>query len=92
MPQNTGFLVCPKHLDPLNPQDTPYILPPDPLPVYNARPENYVLDESSWLGTQDGDTITTEDDVPFTTAIPNPDDPADTTHLTTDIPPVDLGD
>ena len=82
MPQNTGFLICPKHLDPLNPQDTPYILPPDPPPIYNARPENYALDESSDLGTEDGDTITTEDGVPITTAIPNPSFTANTSKLT----------
>lgn len=39
MPQDTRLLVCPKHLDPLNPQDIPPILPPDPEPVMNARPE-----------------------------------------------------
>ena len=82
MPQNTGFLVCPKHIDPLNVLDMPYILPPDPLPVYNARPENYALDESSDLGTEDGDTITTEDGVPITTAIPNPSFTANTSKLT----------
>lgn len=72
-PQSTGFLVCPKHIDPLNPQDTPFLLPPDPLPVYNARPEPYMLDEGSWLSTQDGDVILTQDGEKFITPIPNPD-------------------
>ena len=71
-PQNTRFLVCPKHLDPLNAQDTPNILPPDPIPVFNARPEPYVLDETSWLTTQDGDTITAENGETFITPLPNP--------------------
>ncbi len=71
-PQNTRFLVCERCLDPLNPQDMPYILPPDPLPVYNARPEPYLLDETSWLVTQDGEILTTEDGTPIITAIPDP--------------------
>ena len=82
VPQNTNFIVCDRCLDPLNPQDTPYILPPDPPPIYNARPENYALDESSDLGTEDGLSITTEDGVPITTAIPNPSFTANTSKLT----------
>lgn len=84
-PQNTRFLVCPKHLDPLNSQDTPNILPPDPLPVFNARPEPYALDETSWLSTQDDDVIATEDGDLFVTAIPNPSTAANTTNLTCSI-------
>jgi hypothetical protein len=80
-PQNTRFLVCSRCNDPLNPQDAPLILPPDPLPVFNARPENYVLDESSWLSTQDGDVITTQDGEPITTAIPSPSQAANTSKL-----------
>ena len=71
-PMNTRYLVCPKHIDPLNPQDQAYILPPDPEPIFNARPEPYVLDETSWLSTQDGDVITAEDGEQFITPIPNP--------------------
>lgn len=86
-PQNTRLLVCgrPGCLDPLNPQDSPYILPPDPLPVFNARPEPYLLDEASWLLTQDGEIITTQDGEYFGTAIPNPSDTANTTRLTSSI-------
>lgn len=80
-PQNTRFLVCSRCNDPLNPQDQPYVLPPDPLPVFNARPENYVLDENSWLSTQDGDVITTQDGEPLTTAIPSPSQAANTSKL-----------
>lgn len=81
MPQNTRQLVCPKHLDPLNPQDTPLILSPDPEPVFNARPYPYEISESSWLLTEDGSIITTEDDEAVGTAIPNPSDNAATAHL-----------
>jgi|ERR1700680_2079039 len=81
-PQNTRFLVCPKHIDPLNPQDSPVILPPDPLPIYNARPENYTLDEASFLITQDGSIITTESGLDLITPEPrNPDDSPLTVHL-----------
>lgn len=83
IPQNTRFLVCgrPSCLDELNAQDMPYILPPDPLPVFNARVENYTLDEASWLLTEDGEVITTEDDTYLGTAIPNPENVAATAHL-----------
>lgn len=73
-PMNMRILVCPDRcLDELNPQDQAYILPPDPAPIFNARPEPYLLDETSWLVTQDGEIIATEADSPFITAIPNPD-------------------
>lgn len=81
VPMNTYQLVCPKHLDPLNEQDQAYILPPDPAPIFNARPENYVLDEASWLATQDNDPITTQSDDPITTQIPSPSTAANTTNL-----------
>ena len=83
MPQNTRFLVCgrPGCLDPLNPQDTPNILPPDPLPVFNARPEPYLLDEASYLTTQDGEIITTQDGELFITNVENPASSANTAVL-----------
>lgn len=84
-PINTNFLVCPKHLDPLNPQDMPYVLPPDPPPVYNARPEPYLLDEASYLTTQDGSILTTQDGTYLGTAIPNPEAVAATAHLESSI-------
>lgn len=80
-PINTNFLVCPKHLDPLNPQDMPYVLPPDPPPVYNARPEPYMLDESSWLTTQDGSILTTQRGELFITNVENPASSANTAVL-----------
>lgn len=82
-PQNTQILTCGRSgcLDPLNAQDAPIILPPDPLPVFNARPYPYTLEESSWLLTEDGSILTTEAGVAIGTAIPNPSDNAATAHL-----------
>lgn len=70
---NTGLLVCGKCLDDLQPQLKAVILPPDPPPVLNARPEPYKYDETDWLTTEDGNKITTEEDVPIITQDPNPD-------------------
>lgn len=43
---NLNSLVCPETcLDELQPQLTATILPPDPDPVFDARPEYYSLDE-----------------------------------------------
>lgn len=84
-PMNTRYLVCPNHVDPLNPQDQAYILPPDPLPVFNARPEPYTLDETSWLTTEDDSILATEDGDQFITAIPNPSSTANTSVLASTI-------
>lgn len=81
-PQNTRLLVCTTNcLDPLNPQDQPVILSPDPEPLGVVRPENYVLDETSWMTTQSEQIITTQDGDPFITPLPNPGDAANTTNL-----------
>lgn len=72
MLQNTGFLVCSRCTDVPNPQQAPYILPPDPEPIMNARPETYAVDETNWLTTEDGDIITAEDDDLITPSIPDP--------------------
>lgn len=42
---NLEILVCSRCLDDLQPQLTATILPPDPEPVFNARPEYYSVDE-----------------------------------------------
>ncbi len=65
------------------PQDMPFILAPDPLPIYNARPFPYALDEASWLLTQDLEVITTQGGSYIGTAIPNPQDNAATAYLQT---------
>lgn len=70
--QNTRLLVCERCYDVPNPQFSPYILPPDPPPVLNARPFPYELAETDWLTTQDDDIIITQDDVLLTPSLPNP--------------------
>lgn len=80
-PQNLGILVCGRCLDDLQYQNMLLILPPDPAPIFNTRPEAYVADETNWLTTQDSEIITTEDDALFTTPIPNPSDDPNTTYL-----------
>ena len=74
MPINTRVLTCgrPQCLDIPQIQNSPIILGPDPEPIFNARPEPYTLDETSWLSTQDGDVITAEDGEQIITPIPNP--------------------
>ncbi len=73
-PQNLGILVCPTCLDDLNYQNMLFILPPDPAPTFNTRPEPYAVDETDWLTTQSGDIIDTQDGAQFITQIPNPAD------------------
>mgnify|MGYP001585454293 CR=1 FL=1 len=53
---NTRVLVAPDMLDEPNRQLGTIILPPDPMPVMNARPENYAIDEYpvSTLATESG--------------------------------------
>jgi len=85
-PQNTYFLVCERCTDPLNAQSMPYILPPDPLPVYNARMgASDPVGEASYLVTEDGDILANEDGDPLITAIPDPSVPANTTNLLCEI-------
>lgn len=48
---NTRFLVCRKCLDIPQPQLLNPILPPDPMPVMNPRPENYFIDEVDQLSS-----------------------------------------
>ena len=79
--QNTRFLVCPNHYDEPNPQLSPVILSPDPPPLYNTRAENYALDETDWLTTQDGNIIDTQSGDSLTPTIPNPSSNANTAHL-----------
>lgn len=41
----TGIMTLPDFLDRPQPQLSTIILPPDPVPLANARPENYPADE-----------------------------------------------
>lgn len=59
---NTRVLVGPDYLDGPQQQLRTLVLPADPAPLFNARPENYVVDETDWLTTQDGDIVETQDD------------------------------
>jgi len=61
--QNLRILVCERCEDKVQPQLKPVILPPDPVPVLNARPEPYTTDETDYRVTQDDEfRITQEDD------------------------------
>lgn len=59
--QNLRLLVCRECLDVPQPQLKPRILPPDPMPVMNARPEPFAYDNASWITTESGIPIDTED-------------------------------
>lgn len=84
VPQSTGLLVCSRCLNGLRYQAQLIIIPPDPPPLFNLRPENYTVDETNWLTTQDGDIIQTVDtSEPYITSIPNPADEANTCYLST---------
>jgi hypothetical protein len=82
--QNLRILVCPPCYDVPSPQMQPYILPPDPMPVMNARPEPYALDETSWLTTEAGEVLDTQDAESLITSIPDPGADANTAHLFAD--------
>jgi len=41
--QNVRLLVCSGCLDTPNEQERTFVLPPDPVPIANPRPENYVV-------------------------------------------------
>jgi len=57
----TGFLVHTDFLDIPNEQFRTLIIPPDPDPLFNARPEPYTIDETDWRVTQDGSIRETQD-------------------------------
>lgn len=51
--QNLFLLVCQRCLDTPQPQLKPRILPPDPVPIMNARPFNYVAADIDQRYTED---------------------------------------
>lgn len=59
--QNLHLLVCRDCLDIPQPQLKPRILPPDPMPTLNARPENFLIDDYNERVTEDADRRITED-------------------------------
>jgi hypothetical protein len=58
--QNLRLLVCRKCLDIPQPQLQPRIIPPDPIPIRNPRPEYFAIDEIDFLSTQAGDQLITQ--------------------------------
>lgn len=62
--QNLRLLVCHQCMDIPQPQLKPRILPPDPMPKLNARPENYFIDDYDYRVTEDESIRVTEDETP----------------------------
>jgi len=63
--QNLRLLVCDTCLDEPSPWFRSIVLPPDPSPIINARPEPYTIDETDFLSTEanplsSGINLTTE--------------------------------
>jgi hypothetical protein len=58
--QWTGFLKCQHCLDIPQAQLKPVILPPDPIPRYNPRPENFTAANNPAIETEGGSPIETE--------------------------------
>lgn len=61
-PVGTGFLVCPRCDDVPNPYGRIQVLPPDPVPVRNPRPDIY---PTWYLTTESGELLTDEEDQIF---------------------------
>lgn len=55
--QNLRILVCQRCLDKPQEQLRTIVLPPDPVPVLNPRPEDYASDNSNWVVTQGGERV-----------------------------------
>lgn len=62
--QNLRFLVCNICYDKPAEQKKPILLPPDPLPVPNARPMNYDAAETDYRTTSTGDIRIAQNDDP----------------------------
>jgi hypothetical protein len=60
--QNLNLLVCDKCLDQPSPWFRTIVLPPDPPPIINARPEPYLIDETDWRVIENqSEFVVTED-------------------------------
>jgi len=59
--QNLQLRVCDDCLDIPQEQLRSIIIPPDPLPVLNPRPEYYNIEVTSFLQSQEGPSLLTED-------------------------------
>jgi hypothetical protein len=64
--QNLYVLVCDPCYDTPQPQLKLFIVPPDPLPIINARLEQFSIDETSWIIAETGAIITTQSGLQFT--------------------------
>lgn len=79
--QNLRLLVCDECLDVPQIQLKTIILPPDPLPVLNPRPEPYSQEVPTYIQTMDGQAFTTVDGdfnivgMMQVTPTPDPNDP-----------------
>lgn len=58
--RNTRFLVCESCWDQPSEFLRAIILPPDPVPVLNPRPEPYTAEEPSFICTESRDDLVTE--------------------------------
>lgn len=74
--QNKNIRVCPDCMDIPSEFLRTLILPPDPEPVLNALPMNFILAEQSyrWLGTENGYILATEDGAWLSTELQSWDD------------------
>jgi len=59
--QNLHLLVCDRCLDQPQPQLKTRIIPADPTPIMWALPENFYVDENTFLVTNDNLSIVTND-------------------------------
>lgn len=59
---NTRLLVCADCYDKPQQQLRTIVLPPDPVPLQNVRPENYAFDNVNYRATMNGTKRITEDD------------------------------
>lgn len=78
--QSRGFLVCPRCWDVPQRQLKTLILPPDPVPIMNARPEHYATEVPSFMSTIAGNNLTTMNGTNLTmmidvTPLPDPNFP-----------------
>lgn len=83
--QNLQLLVCKTCLDKPQPQLRTIVIPADPLPVLNPRPERYAVTVPNFIATQPpeflGNDLTTEAGDPLIweiedTPLPDPNNPA----------------
>ncbi len=81
IPEDMGWLRCPRCITPLTYQRKLLVIPPDPPPLMNTRPEPYAVEETSWLTTMDGEVYGTSGGDPYVTSNPNPADNANTSVL-----------